>query len=1057
MGHRLWATGASSQLWYSDDGGDNWTQASGGSAPTGWLSDVAGPKRNGDHKVYFASGGQGVYRYDDTNGFALEDAWVDTNVGVTWTQGHTPVYCNRDDTLVIVGRLDDASAGYYNVIRTRVGAPGTSWTTEYQGPGSPEWETIWDVHGSSNGDHVYALAVYDDASHVGILQRSGGGSWSEAAGVSVGGAITAVRAFRLRVMEDGVVLVFGERVESGVTYLTVWRWRSSVWSTLYSYDLGGVGGGNFAGADLDPEGVNGIIAYDTFGGGGAVWYGSWYYWNIEDSDVWTSHIFTDCCTRGTYALSKRILQSDGEFIRRVFGSPPWVDYSEEDIGTANNTYALGYTESTMLVDNTLWDMGSDELWYSFDKGDTWESTRYDSGYERYMGGLWGPKNSWKVYVQVDSSGIHYYDGTWHLEDSFASTYPFDHWASTDYIQSMWCDDEDTIVCATGQGEDAELIRVRDGGPGTSWATEYTGNVSEYEVPTCVHGCPDGSAIFATTYGWTGTEYYAKLLKRQPGGTWTTETTWNPPIFGNYGLWQVVRVVSATEVYISGQYYNGSDYVNLVWKWNGSSLSIDYTSPGDGEFEGMWMAPDGSEILVVEQNIGSSPSPSFTEVMHRKESGSWSWQGWEMSPVSHHPAQFWNDKTTGRDMAARGEFMRWTVANGWANGYYAADPSPWASGDVGLIMWYQDYDYTPGPEDYVRSKSESTTAVDSLDAEKNPPTWSFRRDEEVTAVDAAAEETETLDYLHVHLGVRYGFFATAASSRRIVGNSWVTDNTKGMEAANQTGHYGDFKRLNNHYMAGVFGTAAESWLLVWDNGVWSSYKMPDSPYAIRLYIRAVDDILILSAENLVSANDQHLWHWNGSDFYDVLELGFANAVDYGGLDGVGADHIVVLGAEVGGYKFTGGDVRDPGDWAAFSRPGIGSNPLTNFKVVSASEYYATASFYIGGVSAVYEWLGASWAGTGSFPGYVYSTSAWCVTKAADGTLWAMGSANPYSWDPLSTKGSTPKLLPDRGPPTRSLPSRARHTRTVIQPRIQTISSSAALETRTTKSTSNIWMV
>ena len=355
------------------------------------------------------------------------------------------------------------------------------------------------------------------------------------------------------------------------------------------------------------------------------------------------------------------------------------------------------------MSSTLWVVGQvGQVVFSSDQGATWVSVNTGFvGEDAWKNGLWGPTNASKVYVGIDQRGIWSYDGSWNEEEF----YPY-LWAANLKPEtiSIWCSDDDSLVCASGLGDWNEALRVRQGGPGTPWIQEF-GVLGTHQIYD-VHGAADGSAAFAIGVDYL-TNWDHILLERTPGPAATetsifsesgisidsglethrmfTVTGSHRSLFikqhcdigeayvylklgsaptlssydyrGRYGAdnnrmielqspaagdWYVmiyatwmnvtdlsldvvlldgggawaeiaripqpagwmeftqIRVVSNTEVYISGYYDNGVTERLRVWLWNGSTLSVfwDYLLPTYsiwyGIFHGFWISKDGSE-------------------------------------------------------------------------------------------------------------------------------------------------------------------------------------------------------------------------------------------------------------------------------------------------------------------------------------------------------------------------------------------------------------------------------------------------------------------------------
>lgn len=265
---------------------------------------------------------------------------------------------------------------------------------------------------------------------------------------------------------------------------------------------------------------------------------------------------------------------------------------------------------------TLWAIGARTLYWSDDYGYTWtEIDRTAIGSGNYINGLCGPGTEWKIYTCVDSnSGIWYYNGSWTQEDS-VDTYCY---SDRTRAVSLWCSQDDSIVICAGAGATNQYIRTRDGLPGTSWTNEFTVNTAQSELPSCVHGTPDGSAIFATTALWNnGGDITARLLKRETNGTWTEVASISP---SGYTIFTELRVVSATEVWIVGADGSAPTNYGKIWKWNGSTLSQEYQfNLSSYNRTGIWISEDGTEGWAVSYWSGPSQSNEY----HYYNGSTWS--------------------------------------------------------------------------------------------------------------------------------------------------------------------------------------------------------------------------------------------------------------------------------------------------------------------------------------------------------------------------------------------------------------------------------------------------
>jgi len=343
----------------------------------------------------------------------------------------------------------------------------------------------------------------------------------------------------------------------------------------------------------------------------------------------------------------------------------------------------------MVNDNTLWALGANkELWYSFDQGTTWSEVDVSS-LSNWLNGLWGPTSVWKIYVGVADDGTYYYDGTWHLEDANG---PW--WYATQSrpeSQTIWCSDDDSIVCAAGWSSSYNnVIRTRPGLPGTSWVTEFDDGAGNGYFND-IHGTPDGSAVFAIrSYLGSGNDD-VELLKRNSNGTWSSVASITD---GNSWRWQQVRVISENEVWITGGYFvGGSDLVGRIWKWNGSSLSVEYedTDIRSNGIVGLWMAKDGSEGWALFQVTGPSSESDYYLYYN---GSTWSVdQGVQYGTSTSDITQRDDVPSSAIALIANGRYRKYDGSD-WDNtySYSGSNNDIWdeTSSALGLILRYIEY-------------------------------------------------------------------------------------------------------------------------------------------------------------------------------------------------------------------------------------------------------------------------------------------------------------------------------------------------------------------------------
>jgi hypothetical protein len=267
--------------------------------------------------------------------------------------------------------------------------------------------------------------------------------------------------------------------------------------------------------------------------------------------------------------------------------------------TAFDTLAKG--DPTAYV----WGCGPAGLWFSRD-GMTWN----DAGRPGTdnIAGVWGPKTLPKVYAAVDSKGIYTcLNGTWQLEDSFGDTYVSNNWGDQWFL-STWCSASDAFAMCSGQGGTYNLIRARNGSPGTAWSTEYTGGAG-VQVVNC-HGAADGSAMYAIAWETSGGRR-SFLLQRQGGGTWSQVATLGSTATDVVN-WYRVRVISATDVRIIGESDVGGTNYSRIWKWNGTVLSEQYSVLRSSKnFNDLWMEST-TDGWMLDDEGGSTPNDSVVD-------------------------------------------------------------------------------------------------------------------------------------------------------------------------------------------------------------------------------------------------------------------------------------------------------------------------------------------------------------------------------------------------------------------------------------------------------------
>jgi len=265
------------------------------------------------------------------------------------------------------------------------------------------------------------------------------------------------------------------------------------------------------------------------------------------------------------------------------------------------------------------------LWYSLDQGtaDSWVEVPNDPewGEYDYFNSVCGPSAGFEIYgvtglkiYGIGNHGIWRWNGDTWSEEYEEELIPYSTAISSPYCAQIWCNDADTLVVATSMGTSGQWIIARPGVQGSAWYPEFNG-LEEWEEdstndkysPICgIHGTSDGETVVAVTRCMdSSSDYHMVLLQREPAeetgsaGTWTEIARREKGTEEPYPV--KIQVVSDTEIYVAGLGYDGSsNYVLMIWKWDGSDWSVEYTGPAawdgllDLENIGLWVNPDGTD-------------------------------------------------------------------------------------------------------------------------------------------------------------------------------------------------------------------------------------------------------------------------------------------------------------------------------------------------------------------------------------------------------------------------------------------------------------------------------
>lgn len=770
---------------------------------------------------------------------------------------------------------------------------------------------------------------------------------------------------------------------------------------------------------------------------------------------------------------------------------------------------------------TLWVAGSGYLFYSLTGGTlgSWVEVPADPTWPLYseMTGVYGPSNTFKVYVAVEELGVAYWDGTgWTTDYDTGGVGPWPFWRPPDVL-SLWCSANDDLVLASAFGDNNDQIVVRQGGPGSEWFVEFGDGVGDMQ-PRAVHGSPDGSHVFALAYDWNtddtvlfkrtagspsksnlltetgidtvgddevhrnvvvssgvdqlqikvqslGPPYYrggvfAKLgsapteldfdyefypdgpalhaltIPSPAAGTWyfmlkaygwytydppTYDPVWHPSEGFNdlslevneisgLGTWAEVarrtyatdrpygikiQVVSDTEVYFSGECWDGVGYNARIWKWNGSSLSVVFT--GDASWRdriyydcvGLWVNPDGSEgwACFHGDDVGNA-----YEKFVRFNGTTWSFfQAVEKSYIIHDVTQLPGDINSAYATYGYGEYDIFNLLGGnvWPNDYYYGYPP---------IENYRSVKYPGG---------SITVSTLYLSPEPAPPGVERRQDEIVTATDATGKQAATT-VTSVLAGINKLGTDGAVLKRNAATTAW--DELHSFAGASNLTVY-DVKQFGLNYIAAVIpydATGSTAFFWVYEGGSWvdKSSLLPAYTSPHSLFVAGVDDIWIGGYKTQSGSAGEGIWHYDGASVTQKYLSTNSSTAKGDAIGGVDTNLVYLAGQRVGYtsgrltrvsggstvtqwllpgtttecysisvldssniyiggthglgyagvYHFDGAgnftDIGNPGGAAQVTINGLWAR--------STSEVWATGTFLSGGTGAgIWKWNGSSW--------------------------------------------------------------------------------------------------
>ena len=296
----IWTTARVDPMAYSIDGGSSWVPVSTAVISSSVYSNgLCGPKTVWKFYSQFDES-KGIWYFDET-GWHSELLGFSAYVG--YNKPGSEIWCNEDDTLVV-----SVSSGF---IRTRDGAPGTSWVLEYSGS-----SYIYDVHGTPDGSSVFAVQSVSNST-VNILERTGGGTWSVAHSFSG----TNINGFIIRVVSDTEVWVAGRENGSG----KIWKWNGSTLTEAFSDpNMSSLG---VMAMYMAEDGSEGWAAYRS---NGATYETSFIYYNGSTWAITQSVSYDSYCTDITQLdgdpTSAKLMLENGS-IREYSGSAWDTTYS----------------------------------------------------------------------------------------------------------------------------------------------------------------------------------------------------------------------------------------------------------------------------------------------------------------------------------------------------------------------------------------------------------------------------------------------------------------------------------------------------------------------------------------------------------------------------------------------------------------------------------------------------------------------------------------------------------------------------------------------------------
>jgi len=667
---------ATNSLWYTTDG-DNWTDAGN---PTGAanLNGIWGCTVR--QKVYVAAGGAGIYSYEMDVGWTLEDNYTSLSPKTTFDdQWFLSIWCSSSDNLVCCSGAGTS----HNLIRTRDGTSG-SWTTEYTGETVSYTEQIIHVHGQ-DGYAAFAIAHEEDGGRRSTLLMRDGGTWTEVAGL---GDRTSdmVSWYRVRVLAYNDIRIMGESDIGGTNYSKIWKWDGTTLTEQYSVLASSTTFNDF----WMEETNNGWLLDDD---------GSTHDAYVDTGSGWTKK--SDITGTGE-TESKYTICADSQDLAWVLGNDLITKWNGSSWTGQTMTGTPVFYQSFYSRYVTLWASGIDDIWYSTKSGalGSWIRAEPDASWgTNDTLGVYGPSTEFKIYTVVEETGIASWDGFhWTLEYDTGGSGPYPFSVPPEVL-SVWCNQDDTLVIGSAFGDDNEQLVVRQGAPGSTWYVEFDGAAGGNDyTPYAVHGTANGTHVFAIVRD--NSNYDMVLFKRTAGtpGSWSEVARRSSATF--YVTWVKLQVISDTEVWIAGiDEISASNYNARIWKWNGSTLSVEYTGPSewygqaDEDSVGLWVNPDGSEGWAC---FHGNDAASNYEKFVRFNGSAWSFfQEVETSVKIHNVTQYPGDINSARAIYGYGSYDIFNLKgdNLWPNEYAFGSPPTenyrkvWPGATVAIDLLY----------------------------------------------------------------------------------------------------------------------------------------------------------------------------------------------------------------------------------------------------------------------------------------------------------------------------------------------------------------------------------